>query len=286
MFIQYFITPYFEIIKSMDFMKKFFAAFFVSCFVVVLLNAYPGGVSSYTKKNNTSGCYCHTSASTSTVLVSIQGPATLQPSQTGDYTVTVSGGAGTAVGVDIAASSGALLTSDGNLKILNSELTHPSKKLFSGGQYVFKFKYTAPATAGKVTLYSTACSKKSQWNFASNFDVTVASVSGIDEETIRAKSFQLNQNFPNPFNPTTTISYQLAVNSFVTLKIFDLLGNEIETLVNEFQNAGLHQTSFNIKNNAALTSGVSTKGEYASGVYFYQLKVGSFVQTRKMILSK
>ena len=145
-------------------MKNYLLLFVISIFASVTLSAYPGGVSGYTKKTNNLGCSCHTSTITSTVSVLIKGPATLQPSQAGDYTVTVSGGAGTAVGVDIAASNGALVNSDANLKIKSSELTQPSKKTFSGGQYVFKFKYTAPATTGKVTLYATACSKKSQWN--------------------------------------------------------------------------------------------------------------------------
>lgn len=242
-------------------MRSFLSLLLLSITSATLLNAHPGGVSGYTKKTNTSGCSCHTSTITSTVLVAIQGPTTLQPSQVGTYTVTVSGGAGTAVGVDVAASGGTLQTSDGNLKILNNELTQLSKKVFSGGQYVFNFKYTAPATEGKTTLSATACSKKSQWNFSSNFEVTVQTVSGLSEETINAKSFQLNQNFPNPFNPSTKISYQLAANSYVTLKIYDLLGNEIATLVNEFQNAGVHQSTFSIQNNSTLTS----------GVYFYQL---------------
>ncbi|MCK9425119.1 MAG: T9SS type A sorting domain-containing protein [Ignavibacteriaceae bacterium] len=248
-------------------------------FIVTLLNAYPGGVSGYTKKTNTSGCSCHTSTITSTVLVSIQGPSTLQPSQVGDYTVTVSGGAGTAVGVDIAASGGTLKTSDGNLKVLNNELTQPNKKTFSGGQYVFKYKFTAPATAGKVTLFATACSKKSQWNFAPNFDVTVQTVSALGEEIISANSFQLYQNFPNPFNPSTIISYRLSVSSKVSLTVFDILGNEVATLVNEEKQPGIYEVSFNPQS--------ATNGrQLTSGVYFYQLKAGSFAQGRKMILSK
>lgn len=163
--------------------------------------AYPSGVSGYTKKTNTQGRYCHTSATTSSVLVSIKGPATLQPGAVGAYTVTVTGGAGTAVGVDIAASSGTLANSDANLKIKNSELTHPNTKAFSGGQYVFNFKLTAPATEGKVTLYATACSKKSQWNFATNFEVTVQTATGVDDAALSSGRFDLLQNYPNPFNP-------------------------------------------------------------------------------------
>ena len=174
-------------------MKNYLLLFAILIFATVTLSAYPGGISGATKKSGSTGCNCHTSSITTTVSVVIQGPATLQPSQTGDYTVTVSGGAGTAVGVDIAASGGTLKTSDGNLKVLSSELTQPSKKVFSGGQYVFKLKLTAPATTGKVTLYATACSKKSQWNYGSNFEVTVQTVSGLNEETVKENSFHKNK---------------------------------------------------------------------------------------------
>ena len=260
-------------------MKNYLLLFAILLFAAVTLSAYPGGVSGYTKKSNNSGCSCHTSTITSTVAVLIQGPATLQPSQVGDYTVTVSGGAGTAVGVDIAASNGALVNSDANLKVKSSELTQPSKKTFSGGKYVFKFKLTAPATVGKVTLFATACSKKSQWNFAPNYEVTVQTVSGLAEEIANAKNFQLNQNYPNPFNPSTKISYQIPDYSKVTLKIFDILGNEVATLVDEEKMPGSYEVTFNLQP-------TTNHPQLTSGVYLYQLKAGNLVQTRKMILTK
>lgn len=84
-------------------------------------------------------------------------------------------------------------------------------------------------------------------------------------------NFKLYQNYPNPFNPATKIQYQLAKNSFITLKIYDTLGNEIANLVNEFQPAGYYEVFWNTAN-------------FPSGVYFYQLKSESFIQTKKMIL--
>jgi len=80
-------------------------------------------------------------------------------------------------------------------------------------------------------------------------------------------------NYPNPFNPTTAIKYQIPELSFVTLKVYDVLGNEITTLVNEEKPAGLYEVEFN-------------KNGLTSGVYFYQLKSESFVETKKMILLK
>jgi len=87
------------------------------------------------------------------------------------------------------------------------------------------------------------------------------------------KTFALEQNYPNPFNPTTLISYQLPVASNVLLKVYDVLGREVMTLVNERQEAG----AYNFTLNASSLS---------SGVYFYRLQAGQFVQTRKMMLVK
>ncbi|MCC7095312.1 MAG: T9SS type A sorting domain-containing protein [Ignavibacteriaceae bacterium] len=111
-----------------------------------------------------------------------------------------------------------------------------------------------------------------------------------DEETPMATEFRLEQNYPNPFNPNTVISYQLPVISNVTLKVYDILGNEIATLVNEEKPAGTYEVEFNSH------SGLSGIRDLPSGIYFYQLlvsagrspdgKAGSFVQTKKMVLLK
>ncbi len=83
----------------------------------------------------------------------------------------------------------------------------------------------------------------------------------------------LEQNYPNPFNPSTVISYQLSAVSRVTLKIYDVLGREVATLVNQEQNPGSHVVTFNA-------------GKLASGVYFYRLDTGTFKVTKKMVLVK
>jgi len=85
--------------------------------------------------------------------------------------------------------------------------------------------------------------------------------------------FQLYQNYPNPFNPSTKISYQIPELSFVTIKVFDVLGNEVATLFEEEKPAGKYEIEFNV---AALPS----------GIYFYQLKTDSYLETKKMILLK
>jgi photosystem II stability/assembly factor-like uncharacterized protein len=85
--------------------------------------------------------------------------------------------------------------------------------------------------------------------------------------------YKLYQNYPNPFNPTSNIKYQITNNKFVTLKIFDILGKEVATLVNEKQTAGMYEVTFN-------------SGGLASGVYFYKLQAGDFSEVKKMILIK
>jgi hypothetical protein len=97
----------------------------------------------------------------------------------------------------------------------------------------------------------------------------------VDKRLDLPKQFVLSQNYPNPFNPSTKISWQLPQAANVTIKIFNALGEEVATLVdNEYQNVGTHSSLFII--NSSLTS----------GVYFYQLKAGEYVNTKKMILLK
>lgn len=87
------------------------------------------------------------------------------------------------------------------------------------------------------------------------------------------KEYALQQNFPNPFNPTTTIRYQIPKDGMVTLKVYDILGAEVATLVNEEKIAGKYEVNFNASN-------------IASGVYIYRLKVNDFVNVKKMVLLK
>jgi hypothetical protein len=114
-------------------------------------------------------------------------------------------------------------------------------------------------------------------------DSTKMIITGIKDEVQQPLTFKLEQNYPNPFNPTTKISWQSPVSNRQILKVFDVLGNEVATLVDEYKPAGSYELEFD----ASLRSGsVSAKGGYASGVYFYQLRAGSFVETKKMILMR
>lgn len=116
------------------------------------------------------------------------------------------------------------------------------------------------------------------WNFLKNYRLSqfppMAIASGQDAET--PYEYRLFSNYPNPFNPTTTISYSLFSASKVELKIYNALGQEIRMLVNARQPTGTHRVEWD---------GRDDNGNLAaSGLYFYQLRAGSFVETRKMIL--
>jgi len=90
---------------------------------------------------------------------------------------------------------------------------------------------------------------------------------------ITPNNFLLEQNYPNPFNPTTMIKYQLPKSSYVTLKVFDLLGREISVLVYGLKEAGFHEVSLD-------------GSQLTSGVYFYRLQAGQFTKTGKAMLLK
>ncbi|MDH3267525.1 MAG: YCF48-related protein [Ignavibacteria bacterium] len=100
---------------------------------------------------------------------------------------------------------------------------------------------------------------------------------GVKEEILLQDEFILGQNYPNPFNPSTKISWQTPVGGWQTLKIFDILGNELATLLDEYRPAGKYEVEF---------SPAFGIGQLASGIYFYQLKSDIFFQTKKMIYLK
>ncbi|GAB6283660.1 MAG: hypothetical protein STSR0008_24470 [Ignavibacterium sp.] len=102
---------------------------------------------------------------------------------------------------------------------------------------------------------------------------TIGIITSVEDEIIALNSFELLQNYPNPFNTSTLISYQLPVNSLVTLKVYDILGREVAKLVNEEKPVGVYEVEFNATN-------------LPSGVYFYKLQAGSFSETKKLILLK
>ena len=106
-------------------------------------------------------------------------------------------------------------------------------------------------------------------NFIATTDPTV----NVVNENNYLNSFYLFQNYPNPFNPSTRISYNVGEPGLVQLKVYNILGIEVATLVNDYKNSGNYSVDFGAEN-------------FSSGVYFYSLSVNNFTQTRKMILEK
>ncbi|MBS3946031.1 MAG: T9SS type A sorting domain-containing protein [Melioribacter sp.] len=104
-------------------------------------------------------------------------------------------------------------------------------------------------------------------------------------EEVLPEKFQLFQNYPNPFNPITVISYQLSVGSHIKLKIYDALGTEVATLVDEYQQPGSYKYEWRI-DSRGLPSSEARNGELTSGIYFYKLTAVNFSQTKKMIYLK
>ncbi|HEX7358140.1 MAG TPA: T9SS type A sorting domain-containing protein, partial [Ignavibacteriaceae bacterium] len=112
------------------------------------------------------------------------------------------------------------------------------------------------------------------------------------ENNLIPTEFVLYQNYPNPFNPSTKISWQSPLSGWQTLKVYDILGNEVATLINEYRNAGSYEIDFNPA--SSINNLPAGRQGPASGIYFYQLRVGDpstgsgqgFVETKKMILLK
>jgi gluconolactonase len=117
----------------------------------------------------------------------------------------------------------------------------------------------------RKTLYITAGN--------SIYRIRLVAATGVkDYDNIPGK-FELYQNYPNPFNPRTNLSFAIGYSSFVSLKVYDLIGREIATLVNEHKPAGKYEIEF-------IAEGLP------SGIYYYQLKAGNFIQTKKLVLIK
>lgn len=137
----------------------------------------------------------------------------------------------------------------------------------------YKFKLTGFGITNSLNMLT---NKSYQFNAESNVPysfVINSIITGIDDENALNYDFKLMQNYPNPFNPSTIIAFTLPNSAFVTLKVYDMLGSEVTTLVNTEVQSGYHQINFN-------ASGLS------SGVYFYTIKAGNFTDTKKLILAK
>lgn len=252
----------------------------------IIVFAHEGGITGATRMNpdpNQRGCTCHGTPS-SNVTVAILGPDTLVVGQRGLYTLTINGGPAVKGGANIAVSSGVLEPASSALQLFQGELTHTAPLPFSpSGQVSFPFVYTAPTFPGIQTLYANGNSTNGngnpigdEWNFAPDKRVTVVQsvTSAGNSSSQTPTAFRLFQNYPNPFNPSTRIAYELPFATHVTLKVFDLSGKEIATLVDDMCAAGQYETEF-----------LAPPG-LASGTYLYILASGASVDGKLMTLLK
>ncbi|MBK8984196.1 MAG: T9SS type A sorting domain-containing protein [Ignavibacteria bacterium] len=128
------------------------------------------------------------------------------------------------------------------------------------GSYILRIADNAAGDTGSLR----------SWTLKIDYDV----ITGVNNNvTSIPNEFSLSQNYPNPFNPSTKIAYTIPNNGLVTLKIYNLLGKEVASLINEVKSAGTYEVNFNGAN-------------LSSGVYFYRLESGNFVDTKKMFLLK
>lgn len=264
-----------------------FKNLFLYCMILclsftILLYAYSTGITGLTEKNNNPGCTCHGLNQTTNVVVTINGPDSLQPGETANYSVTISGGPLNAAGTDIAVSNGNLSPASSDLRLQNGELTHVLPKQPSDSIVTFNFTYTAPSGPGEETIYANGNSVNfngqftgDQWNFAPPKIIHIESITSIEEKQ-NIYTCKLEQNFPNPFNPTTNFEFQISSDfggGLVTLKVYNMVGEEVATVVNEELPSGNYKFKWNA-------------GNLASGVYLYQLRAEKFLETKKLILLK
>ncbi len=137
--------------------------------------------------------------------------------------------------------------------------------LMDAGHTTFRYRMAA---AG---LYNYQCTNHFLMGMTGTITANPIGIIKLSNEV--PETFTIGQNYPNPFNPRTAISFQLPVNSFVTLKVYDILGREVSVLVNEQLKPGTYEVEWDAT-------------DFSSGDYFYRITAGSFTQTNKMILMK
>lgn len=255
--------------------------------------AFRDGITGFTKKNgNEVGCVCHQFEPNDSVSVSISGPSLVTMGDTVIYILRILNGPAIAGGCDISASLGTIYPSELDTSLKREEpvtgagyeLTHKYPKLFSGDSLKFTFKYIAPMTAGVFdTLFANGnstnndtTSKNDMWNYANNFIINITPMPGVNNQNTVVNTFELKQNFPNPFNPETKIGFVITKTSAVTLNVYDESGKLVTELINnKVYTPGSYSLIFN-----------SYQYDLSSGIYFYRLTSGGSSDVKKMILIK
>jgi hypothetical protein len=279
---------------KVNFILSFVFLAFVS--IVIIANINDTTIIGCTELNG-SGCVCHTVEKDTLVKVWIEGPDSLFIGQTGYYKMFLAGGPAEAGGYNVAGRFGEMVLVDSfswQHPLAMNELTQAFSLPFPTPQdtIYWAFGYKAlQSSPDWDTIYSCGLSIvwdsipdfRDRWNFGPKFPLKILSLTDADEVSNSPEDFVLYQNYPNPFNPITNIGFRIADLGFVSLKVYDVLGNEISTLVNEEKPAGSYEVEFD----AAQISGA----EITSGIYYYRLEIMAdgerkYSETRKMLLLK
>ena len=158
------------------------------------------------------------------------------------------------------------------LEINNREIDiHDQYVATVRGDYVIKIDGSV-SESGRVVMVMNA-SRSAGWRINVLLKSKQNNITSVQSNNEIVNDFRLNQNYPNPFNPETNISFQLPKSSYVTLKVYNTLGKEVATVIENELASGQHSINFNANN-------------LSSGTYFYQLKTKDFIETRKMIYLK
>jgi hypothetical protein len=162
-----------------------------------------------------------------------------------------------------------------NIARTESEIQSTMNQSLNGNEEGLIAYWKFDEGTGTITFDATSNQNHGTINGATWFPGTTSADN--EKNFTQPDQFSLQQNYPNPFNRSTTIKYSIPTSEFVSLKVFDVLGNEVATLVNEEKPAGVYEVEFR--------SSVGNV-QLASGIYFYRLTSGSFVETKKMQLLK
>jgi hypothetical protein len=194
---------------------------------------------------------------TDNIFASISGPSRLEFKEIGTWIANVSGGSGSHTYAWYKSTNGGS-TWDGPF---GTSSTYSNTMLFS--DFVLRCDVTDTQTNETVS--------DTQEVEYDDGGVILPKIAQVDKDI--PDHYALNSNFPNPFNPTTQISYQLKEDGFVSLKVYDILGKEVAELVKDNKSAGFYNTNFDASN-------------LSSGLYIYRLQVNGFIESKKMLLTK
>lgn len=148
----------------------------------------------------------------------------------------------------------------------------PFSVLSSGGTQQINSAYILNGTLGQVIIGN--CENTAHQAHAGFWQLYYQNVMvNIAEEDILPIEFKLEQNYPNPFNPSTIIKFGIPERSIVLIKIYDVLGSEVTTLLNQEMEKGWYELNFN-------------GGDYSSGIYIYRMQAGNYISTKKMLMIK